>query len=301
MNSRLLFSTVALAALSLLTACGGGEAPEDNAANQAVASSIGGIGGTGAATQGIGGIGGTGAAAQGIGGIGGTGAAAQGIGGIGGTGAAAQGIGGIGGTGAAAQGIGGIGGTGKSAEGIGGIGGTGKSAESVGGIGGSGKAGTSSVASTQVCALRSVVVTVAGARVNTNGAADLGSTGWIDVPLAAPVQVDLMQLASGGALPFDLSSLPDGTYRQIRLLLVTDDPANPVADVVVSSAGVQSALAVPTLAQGGLPMAVSIAVAGGQVAASYRNLDVCQAVTTTSGSYALDAVTSGATQVASAN
>jgi hypothetical protein len=281
MKSRLLFSSVALAALACLTACGGGGASEDNAANQAQASSIGGIGGSGVA--GVGGIGGTGSSTQEIGGIGGTGSSTQGVGGIGGTGSSTQSVGGIGGSGVDAQSVGGIGGSGI---------------QSVGGIGGS---GIQSVAHVQACGLRSVSVTVAGARVNANGAADLGSEGWIDVALAAPVQVDLLQLAAGGALPLNLSSLPDGSYRQIRLLVVADDAANPLADTIVTLAGVQTPLAVPSTSQGGLPMAVSITVAGGQVSASYRDLDVCSAVTTTTaGSYALGAVTSGTTQVASA-
>jgi hypothetical protein len=282
MNSRLLFSSVALAALACLTACGGGGASEDSAATQAQASSVGGIGGSGVA---------------GIGGIGGTGSSTQGIGGIGGTGSDTQGIGGIGGTGSSTQGIGGIGGSGVNAQSVGGIGGSGVNAQSVGGIGGS---GIQSVAHAQACGLRSVSVTVAGARVNANGAADLGSEGWVDVALAAPVQVDLLQLAAGGALPLNLSSLPDGSYRQIRLLVVADDAANPLADTIVTLAGVQTPLAVPSTSQGGLPMAVSITVAGGQVSASYRDLDVCSAVTTTAGAYALGAVTSGTTQVASA-
>jgi len=280
MNSRLLFSSVALAALACLTACGGGGGSEDNAANQTQASSIGGIGGSGVA--GVGGIGGTGSSTQGVGGIGGTGSSTQGVGGIGGTGSSTQSVGGIGGSGVDAQSVGGIGGSGI---------------QSVGGIGGS---GIQSVAHVQACGLRSVSVTVAGARVNANGAADLGSEGWIDVALAAPVQVDLLQLAAGGALPLNLSSLPDGSYRQIRLLVVADDAANPLADTIVTLAGVQTPLAVPSTSQGGLPMAVSITVAGGQVSASYRDLDVCSAVTTTAGAYALGAVTSGTTQVASA-
>lgn len=265
MNSRLLFSSVALATLACLTACGGG-ASEDNAAGQVQVSGVGDSGATG-----IGGIGGTGSSTQGIGGIGGTGSTTQGIGGIGGTGSTTQGIGGIGGTGATTQGIGGIGGT-----------------------------GIQSVAHAQACGLRSVSVTVAGARVNPDGAADLGSAGWVDVALAAPVQVDLLQLVAGGSLPLNLSSLPDGSYRQIRLLVVADDAANPLADAVVSASGALTPLSVPSAAQGGLPMAVSITVAGGQVSASYSDLDVCSAVTATAGSYALGAVTSGTTQVASA-
>ena len=135
---------------------------------------------------------------------------------------------------------------------------------------------------------------------NADGAADLGSPGWVDVAVAAPVRTDLLKLAAGGALPLDFSSLPDGTYRQIRLLLVADDAAAPLANSVVPAGSQEIALAVPAATDGGLPLAPTIAVAQGQVTASFRSLDVCKAVSSTAGIYALDAVASSATQVASA-
>jgi hypothetical protein len=252
MTCRTLFSAVALATLSLLTACGGGDASDDGTRSQLQ-------------------VGGSGVAAQGVGGIGGSGVAAQGVGGIGGSGVAAQGIGGIGGSGVAAQGVGGIGGS-----------------------------GVMSVASVRACSIRSVNVTIAGARVNQNGAADLNSSGWVDVALASPARVDLMTLASGAALPLDLTALPSGTYRQIRLLLVADDAGAPLADSVVTANGIETALAVPGAAQGGLPLATAITVADGQVSGSYQDLDVCNAVASAgAGTYQLDAVTQDATHVAS--
>ena len=259
MTSRILFSAVAVAALSFLTACGGGDASEDNAANQANPTSVGGIGGSGLDTQSVGGIGGSGVTAQSVGGIGGSGV---------------------------------------DAKSVGGIGGSGVDAKSVGGIGGS---GIESVAVAQACSLKSVNVTIAGARVNADPIADLGSSGWVEVAVAAPVRTDLLKLAAGGALPLDFSALPDGTYRQIRLLLVADDTDAPLADSVVAASGQEAALAVPAAAQGGLPMAPTITVAQGQVSASFRGLDVCQAVSSAAGAYALDFVASSSTQVASAN
>jgi hypothetical protein len=271
MTSRILFSAVALATLSLLTACGGGDAADDNVANQQQASSVGGIGGSGLTGQSVGGIGGSGLTTQSVGGIGGSGLTTQSVGGIGGSGLTAQSVGGIGGSGLTTQ--------------------------SVGGIGGS---GIQSIALAHACSLQSVNVTIAGARVNANGAADLGSPGWVDVPVAAPVRTDLLKLAAGGALPLDFSALPDGTYRQIRLLLVADDAATPLANSVVAAGSQEIALSVPAATDGGLPLAPTITVAQGQVTASFRSLDVCTAVSSTAGIYALDAVASSATQVASA-
>jgi hypothetical protein len=244
MTSRILFSAVALAALSLLTACGGGDASEDNAASQAPTArgDTGGIGGSGLTTLAVRG-------------------------------------------------------GGTATPQVGGIGGSGVVAPSVGGIGGS---GILSVGATRACGLLSVNVTIAGARVNADGAAGLDSAGWLDVPVAAPVRTDLLKLATGDGLPLDFSALPDGTYRQIRLLLVADDAASPLADSVVTADRQETALAVPAAAQGGLPLASTITVAQGQVAASFGGLDACKAVSSTAGVYALDAASSNATQVASA-
>ena len=261
MIRKTLLSVAALASLTVLTACGGG-AQDDNVAINAQPSSTN-----------VGGIGGSGVGAEGVGGIGGSGMGAAGVGGIGGSGVGAAGVGGIGGSGVGTQGVGGIGGSGV---------------------------GKASVSTAQACSLQSVNVTIAGARVNADGAADLGSPGWVDVAVAAPVRVNLLALASGSALPLDLSALPDGSYHQMRLLLAADDAATPLADSVVAN-GVETALAVPSAAQGGLPLAVDVSVAAGQVTASWQNLDVCAAVAADSGSYALDAVTAGSTTVASVN
>ena len=209
----------------------------------------------------------------------------------------ADGVGGIGGSGAGVAGVGGIGGSGAGVQGVGGIGGSGVGVAGVGGIGGSGARATSVV---RTCSLQSVNVTIAGARVNADGAADLGSAGWIDVPVAAPVRVNLLALAAGTTLPLELGALPDGSYGQIRLLLAANDASSPLADFVVAD-GIETALAVPSAAQGGLPLALHIDVAGGQASASWQGLDVCSAVASNSGTFALDAVAGGATRVASAN
>ena len=196
---------------------------------------------------------------------------------------------------------GGIGGSGVTTKSLvvggaatpstGGIGGSGSPVPQTGGIGGS---GILSVRSTQACALQGVAVTIAGARVNADGTAAPDGPGWLDVALPAPVRADLLRLGAGETLPLDFSALPEGTYRQIRLLLVAGDAAAPLADAVIAD-GRESALAVPTAAQGGLPLAATITVAQGQVTASFDALDVCQAVSGTAGTYAFNAAGSGAT------
>ena len=199
---------------------------------------------------------------------------------------------------AQASSVGGIGGSGLTTQGVGGIGGSGVTGQSVGGIGGSGV--TTASVSLKTCSLRSVNVTIAGARVNADAAATANDAGWVDIALATPVRTDLLALATGGTLPLDFAALPDGTYRQVRLLLVADDANTPLADSIVTSDRTELALAVPGAAQGGLPLAASIAVSGGRVSASYARVDACGAVSSVGGTYALGGVAGGATQVASA-
>jgi len=196
--------------------------------------------------------------------------------------------GGIGGSGITTKSIV-VGGT--ATPSIGGVGGSGSPAPMVGGVGGS---GIKSVGATQACGLQGVSVTIAGARVNADGAAALDGAGWIDVAVPAPVRADLLRLAAGESLPLDFSALPEGTYRQIRLLLVAGDAAAPLADAVIAD-GQESPLAVPSAAQGGLPLATTITVAQGRATASFDGLDVCRAVSGTAGTYALNAAGSGAT------
>lgn len=202
--------------------------------------------------------------------------------------AGAADTGGIGGTGVTTKSLV-VGGT--ATPSIGGVGGSGSPAPLIGGVGGS---GIKSVRPTQACALQGVSVTIAGARVNADGAATLDSPGWVDVALPAPVRADLLRLGAGEPLPLDFSALPDGTYRQIRLLLVPNDAAAPLADAVIAD-GQETALAVPAPAQGGLPVATTITVVQGRATASFDGLDVCQAVTGTAGTFALNAAGSGAT------
>jgi hypothetical protein len=240
MNSRILLSAIAVAALSLLTACGGGDVPEDSAAN--------------AQTSGVAAGGHVSGQALAIG-------------------------------------------SGTTTSYVGGIGGSGAPVPQVGGIGGSGIA---SVRTARACALASVNVTIAGVRVNADAAAGPDAAGWVELPVAAPVRVDLLRVAAGQALPMDFAMLPDGTYGQIRLLLVADDATAPLADSVVA-AGQETPLPVPSAAQGGLPLASTVTVAHGQGSLSLNGMDVCRAVSGAAGSYVLDAVTSDATASASAH
>jgi len=227
-----------LAALSMLTACGGGDgAPADQQMAQAGVRADS-VGSASAVTPAIGGIGGSGVATVLIGGIGGSGVVAESLG----SGAVKPAIGGIGGSGVAA------------------------------------------VSLATACGATGVDVTIAGVRLNQSATADAAGDGWYDVALAAPVRANLLALSTGAALPFDLSALPDGSYSQVRLLLVGKDAVTTTADAIVSTAGAQRTLAVPSAAQGGLRLAAAIVVSGGRASGSWTAAAVCQALGLGAGS-----------------
>jgi len=182
MTSRFPLLIVAAAALSLLTACGGGDASQDNAATLARPESVG--------VQ------------------------------------------------------------------VGGIGGSGSPAPQVGGIGGSGVLLMGTATS---CPSR-LVVTLVGASVNPNAAAQPGAPGWLGVATAAPVAIDLAALVAGSTLPIDFSKLPDGTYQQVRLLEAASN-GNEDGD----SQGTQ----------GGPRLAAAITVVRGQATGSISLTGIC--------------------------
>ena len=76
-----------------------------------------------------------------------------------------------------------------------------------------------------------VWVTVSEIRFHTSNAVAVNDPGWLKYPLATPVTVDLAALANGSlASVFSGIALPEGTYQQIRFLLVGDaDPLSSAA------------------------------------------------------------------------
>jgi hypothetical protein len=78
-----------------------------------------------------------------------------------------------------------------------------------------------------------VWVTVKEIRFHTSNAVAADDPGWLSYPLAAPVTVDLAALSNGAMNQmFSGLTLPEGTYQQIRLVLVSDNA--PLSDSAVA-------------------------------------------------------------------
>ena len=211
MTSRFLIPAVAAAALSLLTACGGGDAEQDSVASRSTPSSV-------AITP-------------------------------------------------------------MATPQTGGIGGSGSPVPQVGGIGGS---GILLVGRASTCGTTSVAVTLVGARVNSNGAAAAGAGGWLDVAMSTPLQVDLTTLAAGTTLPLDFTGVPDGTYRQLRLMQVAGDGDGDGQGQDAGSGGSQGA-------QGGPQLAASITVVQGRGTGAVDLANLCKSASARAGTAAVGA------------
>ena len=173
---------------------------------------------------------------------------------------------------AACGGGGGIGGTGIADGGGGG---------GTGGTGGTGGAlGTLRVSMTDApsCGYDAVNISVQKVRVHRSAAAGDADAGWSEVALSPARRVDLLTLTNGVLLELGQTALPAGRYSQLRLVLADNDGANPLANSVVPSGGVETALTTPSATQSGLKLDLDLDVAADKVADVVLDFDACKSV-----------------------
>ena len=144
------------------------------------------------------------------------------------------------------------------------------------------------------CGYDSVFVTVERVRVHQSGTAENSDSGWSEVVLAAPQRVDLLTLNNGTLLPLGQTELPAGRYNQLRLVLAANTAANPLANSITPTGGVETALTTPSAQQSGLKTNVNITVPAGQVADFAIDFDACKSFVRAgnSGNYHLKPVLS---------
>jgi len=133
-----------------------------------------------------------------------------------------------------------------------------------------------SITDSPSCGYDKAFVTVERVRVHRSSSAGDSDAGWSEVVLAAPRRVDLLSLNNGTLLPLGQTELPAGTYTQMRLVLSANTAANPMANAVTPTGGVETALTTPSGQQSGLKMNVSLAVPAGQVADFAIDFDACK-------------------------
>ena len=166
-----------------------------------------------------------------------------------------------------------------------------------GGIGGTGGApGTLHLAITDApsCGYDAVNITIEKVRVNQSADAADGDAGWSEITLSPAKRIDLLTLSNGVLQDLGQTSLPAGKYTQLRLVLAVNGGATPLANSVVPTGGVETALTTPSAQQSGIKLNTDIDVASNQVADFVLDFDACKSVVTrgNSGQYNLKPVIS---------
>jgi len=123
-----------------------------------------------------------------------------------------------------------------------------------------------------------VHITIDRIRVNQSASAADTDPGWYDVVLNPPGRFDLLALSNGVLADLGQTLLPAGTYTQMRLVLATNDAANPLANSVTPTGGTETPLATPSAQQTGLKVKLDTSVPSNQVADVVIDFDACNSV-----------------------
>jgi len=138
-----------------------------------------------------------------------------------------------------------------------------------------------------------VNVTVEKVRVHQSASATDDGGGWSEVVLNPVKRVDLLKLTNGVIEELGATSLPAGNYTQVRLVLSSNSTATPMANSVVPTGGVETALDTPSGQQSGLKINTNVGVASNQVTDIVLDFHVCESVVSAgSGRYLLKPVLS---------
>jgi hypothetical protein len=155
--------------------------------------------------------------------------------------------------------------------------------------GGSGTLGVS-LTDTPACGFDAVNVTVSKVRVHQSSSASDSDAGWTDITLSPARKIDLLSLTNGVLDNLGETPLAAGHYTQLRLVL--DPNSGPgLANSVVPTGGVETALVTPSAVQSGIKLVHGFDVASGQRVDLLLDFDACKSVVTRgNGTYALKPV-----------
>ena len=140
------------------------------------------------------------------------------------------------------------------------------------------------------CGFDKVYVTVLKVRVHQSSSASDTDAGWTDITLNPARKIDLLSLTNGALNSLGETPLAAGHYTQLRLVL---DPNTAVglANSVVPTGGVETALVTPSAVQSGIKLINQFDVASGQRVDLLLDFDACKSVVTRgNGTYALKPV-----------
>jgi hypothetical protein len=116
-------------------------------------------------------------------------------------------------------------------------------------------------------------------RVHQSAKASEEGGGWSEVVLDRPRRINLLTLTNGVLAELGQTSLPAGTYTQLRLVLADNRSGpDPLANSVIPSGGSETALETPSGQQSGLKIPVQLTVTPGQLTDVVLDFDACKSV-----------------------
>ena len=168
-----------------------------------------------------------------------------------------------------------------------GCGGGGSGSGSAGG--GTGTLGVS-MTDSPACGFDAVNVTVRQVRVHQSSTASDTDAGWSNITLDPARKIDLLSLTNGVLEVLGQTPLPAGHYTQLRLVLDPNAGLG-LANSVVPTGGVETALVTPSAVQSGIKLINEFDVADGQRVDLMLDFDACKSIVTRGdGTYALKPV-----------
>lgn len=140
------------------------------------------------------------------------------------------------------------------------------------------------------CGFDKVYVTVVKVRVHQSSSASDTEAGWTDITLNPARKIDLLSLNNGVLDNLGETPLAAGHYTQLRLVLDPNTSAG-LANSVVPTGGVETALVTPSAVQSGIKLVNQFDVTAGQRVDLLLDFDACKSVVKRgNGVYALKPV-----------
>lgn len=127
------------------------------------------------------------------------------------------------------------------------------------------------------CGYDAVNVTVLKVRAHQSSSASDTDTGWTDITLNPARKINLLGLANGVLDNLGETPLTAGHYTQLRLVLDPNTSAG-LANSVVPSGGIETALVTPSAVQSGIKLVNDFDVASGQRVDLVLDFDACKSI-----------------------
>ena len=125
-----------------------------------------------------------------------------------------------------------------------------------------------------------VNVTVAKVRVHQSASANENDAGWSDITLNPARKINLLNLSNGTLDNLGQTPLPAGHYTQLRLVLVANSAAQPLANSVLPTGGTETALDTPSGIQSGIKLINQFDVAADTLVDLVLDFNACKSVVT---------------------